>query len=351
MASFSIPNVKLVGISACVPKNKVVNMEHPYFSAEQMSAFVKSTGVKERRVATAEQTTSDLCYEAAEKLIAEIGWEKSEIDVLILVTQTADYRLPVTSAILQDKLGLPTTCLAMDIPLGCSGYIYGISTIASLLSHGALKKGLLLVGETNSKVVSPFDKSTEPLFGDAGTASAFMYDTTASAIPFDLGTDGSGYKAIIIPAGGSRNIADEKSLEYIDVEEGIKRNQCSLVMDGMDVFSFGISKAPSTVKALMALAQKDVEDVDFYVFHQANLFMNTKIVKKLKLPEEKVPYSLGEYGNTSSATIPLTIVSQLKEKLTNQKASILCCGFGVGLSWGTCLLNADNLVIPDVIEL
>lgn len=351
MATFRIPNVKLVGISACVPKKIISNSKHPYFSEEQMSAFISSTGVNERRIAESSQTTADFCLEAAEDLIKKLAWDKSEIDVLIFVSQTADYKLPVTSAILQDRLGLPTTCLAMDIPLGCSGYVYGISSIASLLSLGPLKKGLLLVGETNSKVVSPYDKSTEPLFGDAGTASAFIYDPTSEPIPFDLGTDGSGYKAIIIPAGGSRNLADEKAMEYVKVEEGITRNQCSLVMDGMDVFSFGISKAPANVKDLLTYANRDIESIDYFVFHQANLFMNNKITKKLKIPSEKVPYTLGKFGNTSSATIPLTIVSELKDSLTNSKADVLCCGFGVGLSWGSCILNTENLVINDIREI
>jgi len=350
MASFSVPNVKLVGISACVPKKIISNLDHPYFSSEMMASFVNSTGVNERRVAEETQSTSDFCYEAAEDLIKALSWEKSEIDILIVVTQTADYKLPVTSAILQDRLGLPTTCMAMDIPLGCSGYVYGISTIAALLSLGTLKKGLLLVGETNSKVVSPFDKSTEPLFGDAGTASAFIFDPSAKPIPFSLGTDGSGHKAIIIPAGGSRNRVDEKAMEFVKVEEGIIRNQCSLVMDGMDVFSFGISKAPANVKELLTYSEKNIDDIDFFVFHQANMFMNNKIVKKLKIPVEKVPYSLSKYGNTSSATIPLTIVSELHAQVSNSKTEILCCGFGVGLSWGTCILDLENLVVPKIKE-
>ncbi|MFC1224270.1 ketoacyl-ACP synthase III [Pedobacter sp. BG31] len=351
MACFTIPNVKLVGISACVPEKVISNLDHPYFSTEQMTPFVNSTGVNQRYIATEEQTTADLCYKAAEDLIAKLGWEKSEIDLLILVTQTADYKLPVTSAILQDRLNLPTTCLAMDIPLGCSGYVYGVSTIASLINAGAARKGLLLVGETNSKVVSPFDKSTEPLFGDAGTASAFEFDANAVPIPFSLGTDGSGYKAIIIPAGGARTKTDETSLKFEQVEDGINRNQCSLVMDGMDVFSFGISRAPSAVRELLEYTNKETEEIDYFVFHQANLFMNKKIVKKLKIPEEKVPYTLDKYGNTSSATIPLTIVSELKDKLSSGRHQTLCCGFGVGLSWGTMVLNTENLIVTDITQI
>ena len=346
-----IPNVKLVGLSACVPKKRIVNLEHPYFPKEMMQSFVSSTGVYERRVVEENQTTADLCCVAAEKLIKELGWLKSEIDVLILVTQTPDYKLPVTSAILQDRLGLSTSCLAMDIPLGCSGYIYGISAIASYLSLGSLKKGLLLVGETNSKVVSPYDKSTEPLFGDAGTASAFIFDTEAKSIPFVLGTDGSGYEAIIVPSGGFRKKTDLASMEYHELEPGIKRNDCSLIMDGMDVFSFGISKAPENVRDLLLYCEKDIEELDFFVFHQANLFMNAKIVKKLSIPLEKVPYTLGKYGNTSSATIPLTIVSELKEKISNRQSSLVCTGFGVGLSWGSCLLQLENPLITEIIEI
>ncbi|MBL7768550.1 MAG: hypothetical protein JNK20_06235 [Flavipsychrobacter sp.] len=245
---------------------------------------------------------------------------------------------------------LSKECLAIDIPLGCSGFVYGMSVICSLLQTGHLKRGLLLVGDTLSKSISHLDKSCHPLFGDAGAVAAFEYAADAAPMNFHLGSDGSGYKAIIIPDGGSRSPVVSESLVMEEITDGISRNRCQLVLDGMDVFSFGISQAPKTVNALLQHFSIDINTIDYFVFHQANLKMNKMIAKKLKLPENKVPYSLKDYGNTSSATIPLTILDQLKEqkdKVTNW----LFCGFGVGLSWGSVVLSTDSLVTTDIIEL
>ena len=259
--------------------------------------------------------------------------------------------LPVSAAILQDRLGFSTNCIAFDVPLGCSGYVYGISIIASMMKATGIKKGLLLAGDTSSKLLSKSDKSTVPLFGDGGSATAFELDENADRLLFDLGTDGSGYKAIIVPDGGSRNRINEESLIVKDVEEGISRNSCNLVLDGMDVFGFGISQAPKTVNKLIEKFEIDKDAIDHFVFHQANLMMNKMIVKKLKLPVEKVPYSLKGFGNTSSTTIPLTIVTELKQSLANESKELIICGFGVGLSWGTAKIKLDNVVISDLIEI
>lgn len=351
MAAFSVNDIAIKGISCCVPKNKELNVDLEILSQEEIQKFIDATGVEERRIATKEICTSDLCCEAAEKLIQDLNWQKDEIEILVFVSQTADYILPVSAAILQDRLGFSTNCIAFDVPLGCSGYVYGMSIIAGMMKATGLKKGLLLAGDTSSKLLSKTDKSTIPLFGDGASATAFEFDEKAESLLFDLGTDGSGYKAIIIPDGGSRNRIDENSLQVKDIEEGISRNSCNLVLDGMDVFGFGISQAPKTVKKLVEKFEIDIDKIDHFVFHQANLMMNKMIVKKLKLPVEKVPYSLKEFGNTSSATIPLTIAAQLKESLTNASKDLIICGFGVGLSWGTAKIRLDNVVISDLIEI
>ena len=226
-----------------------------------------------------------------------------------------------------------------------------MSIIAGMMKATGLKKGLLLAGDTSSKLLSKTDKSTVPLFGDGGSATAFELDEKAENLLFDLGTDGSGYKTIIINDGGSRNRINADSLIYQTLSPGIERNACQLVLDGMDVFSFGISQAPKTVNKLIEKFEIDKESIHHFVFHQANLMMNKMIVKKLKLPVEKVPYSLKEFGNTSSTTIPLTIVTALKETLTNTNQDLIICGFGVGLSWGTAKINLDNIVISDLIEI
>jgi len=351
MATFSVNNIAIKGISCCVPKNTERNIDLDILTQEEIQKFIDATGVEERRIVTKEICTSDLCCEAAEKLIKDLNWQKEEIEIVVFVSQTADYILPVSAAILQDRLGLSTNCIAFDVPLGCSGYVYGISIIASMMKATGIKKGLLLAGDTSSKLLSKSDKSTIPLFGDGGSATAFELDEEADNLLFDLGTDGSGYKAIMIPDGGSRNRINQDSLKVVNIEEGISRNACNLVLDGMDVFGFGISQAPKTVNKLIEKFEIDKDAIDHFVFHQANLMMNKMIVKKLKLPVEKVPYSLKGFGNTSSTTIPLTIVTELKESLANNNKDLIICGFGVGLSWGTAKIKLDNVVISDLIEI
>lgn len=339
MATFSINNIAIKGISCCVPKNTERNVDLDILTQEEIQKFIDATGVEERRIASKEICTSDLCCEAAEKLIKDLKWHKEEIEILVFVTQTADYILPVSAAILQDRLGLSTNCIAFDVPLGCSGYVYGMSIIASMMNAAGIKKGLLLAGDTISKIISKYDKSTLPLFGDAGSATALELTNSSSEMMFDLGSDGSGFKTIIIPHGGSRNRMNIDSLQVDKFDEGIERSSCDLVLDGMDVFSFGISQAPKTVNKLLDTYSLDKEKIDYFVFHQANMMMNSKIAKKLSLPADKVPYSLKKFGNTSSATIPLTIVTELEEQLKQKDANFIFCGFGVGLSWGTLHVN------------
>ena len=351
MAAFSVNDIAIKGISCCVPKNTEHNIDLELITQEEIKKFMEVTGVEERRIASREMSASDLCCEAAEQLISNLNWQKEEIEILVFVSQTGDYLLPISAGILQDRLGLSTQCMAFDVPLGCSGYVYGISIIAGMMKTAGLKKGLLLAGDTISKIVSKTDKSTLPLFGDAGSATAFEIDEKAGTLFFDLGTDGSGYKTIIIPDGGARNRINEDSLKVNKIEEGISRNSCDLVLDGMDVFSFGISQGPKTVNKLIEKFAIDKEKIDYFIFHQANMMMNKMIAKKLKLPVEKVPYSLKHFGNTSSATIPLTIVSELKEQVLNQSSNLLMCGFGVGLSWGTMLVEDVKIECLDLIEL
>lgn len=351
MANFKIQNVSLTGIAVAVPKAKTVNLDNPFFSKEDVEKFTATTGVSEFRIADT-TTTSDLGFEAAQKLISEMNIDKNDIDVLIFVSQTPDYlNIPNTAPLIQDKLGLPKTCLAFDLPLGCSGFVYGLSTLASYMQNPSFKKGLLICGDTLSKIVGNEDKSAALLFGDAAAATLLERVESKSQMYFSLGTDGSGYKAIIINDGGARNPFNENSLAVVDYGNEIKRNQCELALDGMDVFSFGITQAPKSVKELVAFSDIKIEEVDFAIFHQANKMMNEMIRKKLKLETEKVPYSLGKFGNTSSASIPVTMVTELKNQLRKGQNKLLFCGFGVGLSWGSCYLTTDNLTVLDLIEM
>lgn len=351
MALIQVNNVAIRGISASVPRFSQEVNGLSFFTDEEAEKFSTGTGVERRRLVEAGVTTSDLCFAAAEKLIEELGWERNDIDCLIFITQTPDYILPATSCILQDRLKLKQEIIAMDISLGCSGWIYGLFTLSNLLSNGSLKRGLLMVGDTISKTCSTEDKSTYPLFGDAGTVTALEFDTESKGLKFHLATDGSSANAIIIPDGAYRNLYSEKSSIPEKVDTGISRTPLNLVLDGMNVFSFGISKAPESVNALMNHFDIEFDAVDYFLFHQANLFMNEKIRKKLKIPAEKVPYSLKDYGNTSSAAIPLTIISNLSDVVSHKECSIIACGFGVGLSWGSVWFSTDHLVCPEIIEI
>lgn len=343
MAFLEFKNVRIAGISAGVPKHKVCNLDIKDISADYDSAaFVETTGVLERRLDEA-LTTSDLCVAAAEKLLCDLGWEKSEIEGVIFVSQTTDYYLPATACIVQDRLGLSKECFAEDIVLGCSGWVYGLSSLVSLMANGNIKKALLMAGDAKRHV-----ETNDPLFGFAGTVTALEYAEGSAGFQFHFGTDGSGFDAIIIPDGGSRNQVTENSFKD-EVIDGKHYNRMQTRMKGMDVFSFGISTAPKSVKKLAEHFGFDYLDADFYVFHQANMKMNNMIAKKLKLPVEKVPSCMYHFGNTSSASIPLTIVTQLKGKCEDN-AKFICCGFGVGLSWGTVAFETSNIVISDLVE-
>ncbi len=348
MAFLEFKNVRIAGISAGVPENVISN--YTLVSGKDISAdytpdaFVEATGVKERRCSDI-LCTSDLCYAAAEKLIAELGWNKADIEAIIFVSQTTDYILPATACILQDKLGLSKECYAEDVALGCSGWIYGLSNVASLVSSGFIKKALLLAGDAKKRAV----ENRDPLFGDAGTATAIEYEAGAKGFRFHLGTDGSGYDAIIKPDGGSRNQVSPKSFELKEYE-GKKLHGLQTHMKGMDVFSFGITTVPKSIKKLSEFFGFAYLDCDYFIFHQANMKMNNQIVKKLKISSDKAPSCMYHYGNTSSASIPLTIVGELRGKFEGNPTTFICCGFGVGLSWGTVVFETMDILIPSVVN-
>lgn len=348
MAFLEYKNVRIAGIAAGVPENVVSN--YTLKSGVDISsdytpeAFVETTGVQERRCSET-LTTGDLCFAAAEKLIAELEWDKNEIEALVFVSQTADYILPATACILQDRLGLSKECYAEDVALGCSGWVYGLSNVAALVTTGSVKKALLLVGDAKKRS----KMNRDPLFGDAGTATAIEYAEGANAFQFHFGTDGSGYDAILLPDGGARNQVTPQSFELKEYE-GKMMHSLQTHMKGMDVFSFGITTAPKSIKKLAEHFGFDYLDYDYYIFHQANMKMNNQIVKKLKLDPEKVPSCMYRFGNTSSASIPLTIVGELNGKFENKPTKFICCGFGVGLSWGTVAFETKDIVIPKIVN-
>jgi 3-oxoacyl-[acyl-carrier-protein] synthase-3 len=351
MANWTLKNIALRGISACVPENKVLTKDMSIFTPSECEKFLEGVGIESRRVVPEGVCASDLCYEAAEKLIAELKWDKSEIGALVFVSVTADYRSPMTSCILQDRLGLPTTCFTLDIPLACCGYLHGMTVLANLMQSGTIKKGLLLAGDTCYQMSSPEDKSRLPIFGDAGTASAYEYDETADDILSYSCSDGSGYEAIITPHSGFRHPVTPESFIMQDFEGGIRRAPVHGMLDGMEVFSFAISKAPKICKQLMEEHNIAPEEVDYYVLHQANGKINDYIRNKMKIEPEKMPSCIEEFGNTSCTTIPLLMVSRLREPLITKSLNLILLAFGVGLTWGCVNIKTNRIVCPELMEL
>lgn len=349
MANITYNNVRISSLSCCVPKNIERNIDlADIMDKSDIENMMKMTGVHERRVAKKDLCTSDLCFHAAQKIFLDEKIEKESIDMLIFVTQTPDYKVPATACILQNRLGLPKTCGAFDVNLGCSGFVYGLSIAFSFAQSAGVGRVLFLGGDTGSKVCNRKDHSAFPLFGDCGFACVIEKTTTADKGAnsyFSLCTDGSGEDAIKIRDGGYRNVTSPDSFIEIEDENHNIRNGLQTNVDGMEVFNFTLRCVPKAVKETVLFANKQLSDIDYFVFHQANEFIMRHFCKKMKLSEEKVLIALEKFGNTSSALIPLTIV--FYKDIMKKKSNMLLCGYGVGLSWGTCILDmSDCKILP-----
>jgi 3-oxoacyl-[acyl-carrier-protein] synthase-3 len=320
----------ITGITCCVPQSVEKNIELP-FDPAYLQRVISSTGINERRKVSEAETAGDLCYLAAKSLMANKDIKPSEISVLVFVTNFPDYFLPSTAHIIKKKLDLSQECLAVQINEGCSGYLYGLQVLLSLLQSTNGHKGLLLAGDTTTKVISNDDAGTLPLFGDAGSAT--IIEKVRSDIFIKLGSDAEGFEDIIVRGGGFRHQKQEARLE----------------MNGMNVFSFGINKVPKIITDFLnelGLTPK----IDFIALHQANQLMLDRIIKKLGIQSATVLMSLEKYGNTSSASIPLSITIGLVEDGLSKEQTFLTCGFGVGLSWATAYFSLGESCHFDVIE-
>lgn len=337
MSYLSVKNVKIVGMSACVPKDVEENISLPIFKdREEAQRVIDSTGIERKRVVKNGTTASDLAFQSVNELLADLGWEKESIDCLVYVGISRDYIAPITSAILQGRLGLRQDCFCIDLPLGCSGWVFGLSTIGSLLSHGDMKRGLLVNAETNSLNRSKRDKTVNPLFGDAGTVTALEFDSNwTEPMQFEFGADGTNYKAVWTEFGGIRNPTTPEALREKEVEPGIWRKGTDMVVNGMDVFSFAIRVPPKSLQRLVDHFEIDLEKIDYLFLHQANKYIDDRIRKKFNFPPEKVPYCLNDYGNVSGASIPLTMVTRCATELKGRRLNNLACGFGIGLAWAS----------------
>ena len=332
-------------MATCVPKRVVSNLTDckPQIRSER-ERLVRNIGIETRRMAPEWQCFSDLAFDATERLLEHLEWKREEVDALIVMTQSPDYLIPATAIILQDRLGLPNTTIAFDVNLGCSAYPFGLHLLGSMIAAGGVKKGLLLVGDRSAT----FD---DPIFSDAGTATALEFRDGAAPMYFDLNSDGSGHKAIILPVGGQREpVGIQHLVPFRESESDRWRRAVDLQLDGPAVLSFSTQRVPPAVEKLLDYAGAAKDEVDYFVFHQANRMINETIRKKLGLPTEKVPSTLRDFGNTSGASLPVTMTARINKELEAGRKRVLLSGFGIGLSWGTCLLNIDGAKFPDLIE-
>jgi 3-oxoacyl-[acyl-carrier-protein] synthase-3 len=341
----TVTGASIAGIVSCIPSWQVENTYFfDKFGEVDVNDAVKMIGVQHRRWVNDTTSTGDLCLHAAKRLLKDLEWQPETIDALIFVSQTPDYRLPATACVLQSQLNLSKSCIAFDINLGCSGYPHALWLGMTMIQTGAAKRILLAVGDTISKIVNPDDRATALLFGDAGTMTAL--DTNQNCVShFIMGSDGSGYNNLIVPKGAFKNYAVELDTRFND------KNSSSLFMDGAEIFNFTLQSVPALVERTIAFSEKIADDYDAFLFHQANLFMIKHLVKKAKLPTEKVPINIDEFGNTSSASIPLLMTTRLKEQLKNNTLQLAMFGFGVGYSWASTSIKVGNLKVIETIEL
>lgn len=339
MSFFHSNGVRITGMTCVVPDNPVtVESFSTVFGSEIPKKFSAGTGIKAMYKALPEQTASDLAVAAARELINNSGVAREDIGLMILVTQSPDYRRPSSASVVQKRLELPFDCACMEINLGCSGFVYGIHTAMSLLNASDARYALFLMGETASKLVEPEDRSIVMMYGDAGAAVLLEKTKEDTPVTTLLRSDGSRYRAIILPAGGFRDMNPPR--DRFLCSDGIERSLYDIYMDGTSVFSFSITEVPKALNDYLAYTDTTPEDYDAFVFHQANEFIIKQLIRKLKLPKEAVPISLDRYGNTGGISIPLTICDAFGESRGSVK-NVLMSGFGIGLSWGVTSLPID----------
>jgi 3-oxoacyl-[acyl-carrier-protein] synthase-3 len=331
---------KISAISYYLPDKVLTNDElaalYPGWTAEKI---FEKTGIRERHISAENETAGDLGERAARKLFAEHAIDPSTIDFILLATQSPDYFLPTTACMLQDRLGIPTTAGALDFNLGCSAYIYGLSLAKGLIASGTARNVLLITAETYTKHIHPMDKSVRTIFGDGAAATLVSGADSDGIGQFVLGTDGRGYDKLIVPSGGMRVCPSaETAVESTD-ESGNTRSQDHLFMDGTEIFSFTITTVPRTVKETLDNNGLTMEDVDLFVFHQANQYMLDFLRKKCKIAPETFYMNFADCGNTVSASIPIALARAVQDGTLKPGMKVMLVGFGVGLSWGAVVVK------------
>lgn len=314
--------------------NEQLSAEFPEWSADKITSNV---GVNKRYLSAENETSLDMAIQAAEKLFSSGRVKREEIDFVLFCTQSPDYYLPTSACIIQDRLQLSTNCGALDFNLGCSGYVYGLSLAKGLLHGNIALNILLLTGETYTKYLHPADKGNRTIFGDAATASVISTTGFAEIGDFCLGTDGSGEKNLILETGGARNPEKINNVWYDN--EGNPKSSDHIFMDGSEIFSFTISAVPRLIKDILEKSCFQLEDIDLFILHQCNQYILEYLRKKMKIDPDKFYLYLSEVGNTVSSTIPIAIVEAIKDNTLKEGMRVVLTGFGVGYSWGACILQ------------
>lgn len=330
-------SVKIERIEYYLPETIITNDDlEKEFSDWSSDKIEKKIGIRERHIVKENETALDLALRASQRVLK--NYNKDKIDFLMLCTQSPDYYLPTSACILQDKLGLKTNIGAFDYNLGCSGFVYGLAMAKSLIDSKIAASILLITSETYTKYIHPKDKSNRTIFGDAAAAIIIEKSEEEQIGEFVLGTDGNGYKNLIVPNGGLRNRYDLNAKE-IDDGSGSIRTDNNLYMNGPEIFNFTIKAVPKVVSETLEKNNTTLEDLDYVIFHQANKYMNEYLRKKINIPKDKFYLNLLHTGNTVSATIPIAIKDCLDNDIIKKGDKILIVGFGVGYSWGGTIIK------------
>jgi 3-oxoacyl-[acyl-carrier-protein] synthase-3 len=343
MAIVKLTNSKIAGITCTLPRQVITTAEVAAALGADAKKIKAMTGIAERRIAPPEICASDLCADAASRLLDDLEWDRATIDALVLVTQTPDYILPATACILQQRLGLPTTCACFDVNMGCSGYVYGLWIASSLVESG-LNRVLLLVGDTSTRCVSEQDRSVAFLFGDSGSATALERGNAKTT--FVLGTDGGGAENLIIRAGQARQRMTPELCERVEMEGGNIRSPQELYMNGSEVMAFTLREVPPLFEQLLEHSGTQREQIDAVVMHQANQFLIDNLARKIGIESSRVPSTVEHYGNTSCTSVAVTISSLLQEQISQKSLKLAMMGFGVGWSWAGCIGDFGPIITP-----
>jgi len=350
MAFFEFKNIKVAGVACAVPKNEIKTESYkPVFGDEEVEKFMAMTGVKASHRTLEHQTCSDLGYRAARELLAHKGVKPEEIGALLFSSHSPDYRRPSTAFVLQHRLGVPEEAVCYDISLGCSSLVVGMQTMASIMSTSDMRYGLLFVGDTAGKSVNPHDRSSAMLFGEAGAVMLLeKTQNDADQIKALVRSDGSGYKYMIIPGGGYRNL--HASEEVVMCADGNERSLMNSFIQGTSVFTFTIFDVPRLIKDFWKQTATGPDDYDCFAFHQANLYILKQIAKKAKIDFERMPITLDRYGNTSGASAILSLCDTYGSETSNQRIKVMACGFGIGISLGATSFEIDTEDILPIME-